>query len=57
MPETILVVEDESIIAADLQIILEDLGYNVPAIADSGELAIEKSRLFICRSFFGSRSL
>ncbi|MBE9167283.1 EAL domain-containing protein [Pleurocapsales cyanobacterium LEGE 06147] len=43
MPETILVVEDESIIAQDLQTILEDLGYFVPAIADSGELAIQKT--------------
>ncbi|MCU0537667.1 MAG: EAL domain-containing protein [Hydrococcus sp. Prado102] len=43
MSNTVLIVEDESIVAQDLQLILEDLGYNVPAIADSGELAIEKA--------------
>ncbi|BAQ66640.1 hypothetical protein GM3709_3405 [Geminocystis sp. NIES-3709] len=39
----ILVVEDESIVAQDLQMILEDLGYNVPMFVDSGEKAIEKA--------------
>jgi diguanylate cyclase (GGDEF)-like protein/PAS domain S-box-containing protein len=42
MTETILIVEDESIVAQDLQMILESLGYNVPEIADCGELAIQK---------------
>ena len=42
MEETILIVEDESIVAQDLQGILEDLGYDVPGIADCGELAVEK---------------
>jgi diguanylate cyclase (GGDEF)-like protein/PAS domain S-box-containing protein len=42
MSANILIVEDESIVAQDLQAILEDLGYTVPAIADSGEVAIEK---------------
>ncbi len=40
MSTTIVIVEDESIVAQDLQFTLEDLGYEVPAIADSGELAL-----------------
>lgn len=40
---TLLIVENESIVAQDLQFILEDLGYSVPAIADSSESAIEKT--------------
>ncbi len=43
MTAKILIVEDESIVAQDLQFILEDLGYDVPAIADSGEIAIQKT--------------
>jgi diguanylate cyclase (GGDEF)-like protein/PAS domain S-box-containing protein len=43
MSVKILIVEDESIVAQDLQMTLEDLGYSVPAIADSGELAIQKT--------------
>jgi len=39
----ILVVEDESIVAIDLQNILESLGYKVPAIADTGKEAIQKA--------------
>lgn len=42
MPANILIVEDESIVALDLQMTLEDFGYNVPAIVDSGELALKK---------------
>jgi PAS domain S-box-containing protein len=38
---TILVVEDERIIAADLQGSLRQLGYNVPAIASTGQSAID----------------
>lgn len=38
---TILVVEDERIVAADLRGSLQDLGYRVPAIATSGESAIK----------------
>ena len=39
-PATILVVEDESIIAMDLTNTLTILGYSVPAIASSGEEAV-----------------
>lgn len=42
MKTKILIVEDESIVAQDLQFTLEDLGYGVPATANSGELAIQK---------------
>ena len=38
----ILIVEDESIIAMSLKDSLESIGYGVPAIASSGERAIEK---------------
>lgn len=38
----ILVVEDESIIAMDIKISLQGLGYDVIATVPSGELAIEK---------------
>lgn len=43
MTTTILIVEDESIVAQDLQMILESLGYDVPEITDCGELAIQKA--------------
>ncbi|MEA3415955.1 MAG: response regulator [Thermodesulfobacteriota bacterium] len=39
----ILIVEDEGIIAKDIQNTLESLGYAVPAIASSGEEAIKKA--------------
>ena len=39
---SILVVEDEVIVAKDLQNMLEDLGYTVPTTALSGEEAIQK---------------
>lgn len=39
----ILVVEDEIIVAEDIKDSLEDLGYTVTAIADSGKKAIEKA--------------
>lgn len=42
MKANIIIVEDESIVAQDLQFTLEDLGYGVPAIANSGESAIKK---------------
>ena len=40
---TILVVEDERIVARDLQTRLKRLGYSVPVIACSGEEAIAKA--------------
>lgn len=43
MSARILVVEDESIVARDLQETLEEFGYGVAAIASSGEEAIEKA--------------
>ena len=41
----ILIVEDEGLIADDIQRRLERMGYSVPAIANSGEEAIECARL------------
>ncbi len=41
--EKILVVESEAIVAKDIQNTLKSLGYDVPAIALSGEEAINKS--------------
>ena len=43
-PTKILVVEDEGIVAADIENSLLDLGYAVSAITNSGERAIEKAR-------------
>jgi len=43
-PTRILVVEDERIVALDLQHTLEHFGHNVVATAPSGELAIELAR-------------
>ena len=42
-PARILVVEDEGIIAQDIKVMLEKLGYAVPAIAVVGEEAIEQA--------------
>jgi len=39
----ILVVEDEAIVAVDIQDTLKRLGYEVPAIAFSGEEAVKKA--------------
>src|ERR1700687_2116616 len=39
--ERILVVEDEGVVAADLESILHHLGYEVVGIAPSGEEAVE----------------
>ncbi|MCG5061726.1 MAG: EAL domain-containing protein [Limnoraphis sp. WC205] len=38
----ILVVEDERLVARDLQATLEDMGYRIPEITDTGESAIQK---------------
>jgi diguanylate cyclase (GGDEF)-like protein/PAS domain S-box-containing protein len=43
MLANLLVIEDERIVARDLKLSLESLGYCVSAIADSGEMAIEKA--------------
>lgn len=43
MPASIMVVEDEKIVARDLKLSLESLGYQVPAIVASGELAIQQA--------------
>jgi two-component system, cell cycle sensor histidine kinase and response regulator CckA len=40
-PTQIMVVEDENIVAKDIQSRLEKMGYEVPAVAASGEEAIE----------------
>lgn len=40
---SILVVEDERIVAKDIKLSLQSLGYNVPAIAASGKEAIKKA--------------
>src|SRR5688572_13382810 len=39
----VLIVEDEAIVAKDIENTLHVLGYSVPAIAASGEAAIEKA--------------
>lgn len=40
--ERILVVEDEAVIAKDIKIGLKDMGYEVSAIIDTGEMAIKE---------------
>lgn len=40
----ILVVEDESIVAMDIRMMLQNTGYQVVAAVDSGEKAVEKAR-------------
>ena len=42
-PARILIVEDEAIVAIDAQKTLQKLGYDVPAIAFSGEEALQKT--------------
>src|SRR5438046_5611280 len=39
----ILVVEDEHIVAKDIQLRLQGLGYHIPAVATSGEEALQKA--------------
>jgi len=41
-PPAIFIVEDEAIVANDIRETLKSLGYSVPGIAKSGELALEK---------------
>lgn len=41
-PKTILIVEDDGIIAADIRRTVQKLGYSVPAIAGEGEQAIAR---------------
>lgn len=41
--EKILVVEDEIIVAKNIQNLLESLGYNVPSVVSSGEEAVKKT--------------
>ncbi len=43
----ILIVEDEYIIANDIQITLENMGYNVCALAASGDQAISKAKEYL----------
>ncbi|MBS0169376.1 MAG: response regulator [Nitrospira sp.] len=42
-PANILIVEDEPVVAKDIQLSLQRLGYRVPATATSGEEAIRKA--------------
>jgi len=42
-PARILIVEDEAIVAIDIQKTVQKLGYEVPAIAFSGEEALRKT--------------
>lgn len=44
MTTTILIVEDESIVAQDMAWSLESFGYEVCAVVDTGELALKKLR-------------
>ena len=46
MTRKVMIVEDESLIAIDLQFILEDNGYEVVAHAKNGETAIELAHLY-----------
>lgn len=41
--ETILVVEDEFVTGSEIQARLEEMGFNVPGIVDTGEEAIQKT--------------
>jgi CheY-like chemotaxis protein len=44
MPRKIMIVEDDAIIANDLQMIVEDAGYEVIAAVNSGEKAINMAQ-------------
>jgi two-component system cell cycle sensor histidine kinase/response regulator CckA len=41
---SILIVEDERIVAKDLQLVLQSLGYSIAGLASSGEDALRKAR-------------
>ena len=43
-PTRVLVVEDEAVVAKDLQVRLRKLGYEVPLTVQTGEEAIEATR-------------
>lgn len=45
-PATIIIVEDEMIVALDIQNRLQFAGYNVPAVAISGSEAVELAKQF-----------
>src|ERR1051325_3160310 len=42
----VLIVEDETVVAADLQTRLERLSYDVPSLVTSGEEAVEAAKRF-----------
>ncbi|MFA5860830.1 MAG: response regulator [Candidatus Thermoplasmatota archaeon] len=46
MPKRILVVEDESIVARDIQRTLQRLGFDAPMVVDRGENVLDASREF-----------
>ena len=46
-PPTILVVEDESIIALDLQMLLESFGFDVYGPVPSGETSVKAASFFL----------
>jgi len=43
VPVQVLIVEDEEIVAKDLRLALENLGYGVPAVVSSGEAALAEA--------------
>ena len=46
-PASILIVEDEAIVALDLRLQLQELGYRVVGVADSGEAAIDSVNRYL----------
>ena len=44
MPQTIMIVEDDAIIANDLEMLVEDAGFKVIATVNSGERAINSAQ-------------
>jgi len=43
-PTGIMIVEDEAIVSADIEMKLRRLGYSVAAVATSGKMAVEKAQ-------------